>query len=82
MEKLGSRIAYLHVSDNDGRTNVHEELGKGTVDWEGVFVALKKHRFEGYVGIDVGGVDGVADLDGAYRRSMAFLKEAGERVGL
>jgi len=83
VEKLGGRIAYLHVSDNDGRTNQHRELGHGTVDWEGVFTALKKHAFEGYVGVDIGRVEGqLEDLDGSYRRSRAFLENLAERIGL
>ncbi len=79
VEKLGRRIVYLHVSDNDGRTNEHRELGQGTVDWEGVFTALKKHAFDGYVGVDIGRVE---DLDGAYRRSKAFLEDLSARLGL
>lgn len=43
IEKLGKRIGYLHVSDNDGRDNKHLALGKGTIDWKGVFLALKKN---------------------------------------
>jgi len=83
VEKLGSRIAYLHVSDNDGTTNEHRELGQGTVDWEGVFTALKKHAFEGYVGIDIGSVEGkLEDFDGLYRRSVAFLQKLYEQIGL
>jgi sugar phosphate isomerase/epimerase len=83
VEKLGDRIAYLHVSDNDGRTNQHRELGQGTVDWEGVFAALKKHAFAGYVGVDIGRVEGqLEDLDGAYRRSKAFLENLSEHIGL
>jgi sugar phosphate isomerase/epimerase len=50
VEKLGDRIFYVHVSDNDGRTNHHLPLGQGTIDWEGVFLALKKHKFEGICG--------------------------------
>jgi sugar phosphate isomerase/epimerase len=79
VEKLGDRIAYLHVSDNDGKTNQHRELGQGTVDWEGVFTALRKHSFDGYVGIDIGKVE---DIEGAYRRSKAFLEDLSTRVGL
>ena len=36
------------------KTNEHLALGRGTVDWEGVFLALKKHGFDGYVAVDVG----------------------------
>jgi sugar phosphate isomerase/epimerase len=79
VEKLGGRIQYLHVSDNDGRTNEHLALGRGTVDWEGVFVALKKHGFSGYVAVDVGGVP---DLDAQYRESKIFLENLAVRLGV
>lgn len=83
VEKLGGRIAYLHVSDNDGQTNIHRELGQGTVDWQGVFTALKKHAFDGYVGVDIGRVEGgLDDLDGAYCRSKAFLETLAARIDL
>lgn len=72
VEKLGDRLFYVHVSDNDGRSNEHLAPGLGTVDWEGVFAALKKHQFQGWVGVDVGGVP---DLDDQYRRSLIFLQE-------
>ena len=79
VEKLGSRIKYLHVADNDGRVNEHKALGEGTVDWKGVFTALKKHRFAGYVAIDIGRLD---DMDDAMRRSIAFLEELLPRLGI
>ncbi|HHY47790.1 MAG TPA: sugar phosphate isomerase/epimerase [Firmicutes bacterium] len=79
VEKLGHRIYYLHVADNDGRDNLHLGLGKGTVDWDGVFTALKKHRFDGFVAIDVGRVPNIEE---EYRASMRFLQEMAERVGL
>lgn len=79
VEKLASRIKYVHVSDNDSRTNEHLPLGKGTIDWEGVFLGLAKHKFDGYVAIDVGGVD---HLDEAYRESVQFLEGLAQRLGL
>lgn len=77
VEKLGKSIFYLHVSDNDGRENKHLRLGEGTIDWEGLFVALKRHGYDGYVAIDVGNVP---DLDEAYRESKRFLEELAGRV--
>ena len=79
VEKLGRRIKYVHASDNDGRTNEHLSLGKGTIDWEGVFLALAKHRYDGYVAIDIGGVK---DLDKAYRESSGFLERLAGRLGI
>jgi sugar phosphate isomerase/epimerase len=79
VEKLGKRIMYLHVADNDSKINEHKALGEGTVDWEGVFTALKKHRFSGYVAIDIGRLP---DMDDAMRRSIAFLGELLPRLGI
>ncbi|MEW6232758.1 MAG: sugar phosphate isomerase/epimerase family protein [Chloroflexota bacterium] len=78
VEKLGKRIFYLHVSDNDGRTNEHLALGRGTVDWEGVFGALAKHGYRGYVAIDVGRVP---DLDLQYQESVCYLEALSQRLG-
>jgi sugar phosphate isomerase/epimerase len=77
VEKLGSRIHYVHASDNDGKTNQHLAPGKGTVDWDGVFAALKKHGFSGYVAVDVGNVP---DLDAQYKQSKAFLESLAVRL--
>lgn len=79
IEKLGARVHYLHVSDNDGQTNEHLAPGRGTVDWDGVFLALKKHGFSGYVAVDVGHV---LDLDAQVREAKAFLEELAGRLGL
>lgn len=79
VEKLGSRIMYLHVADNDGKINAHQALGEGTVDWEGVFLALKKHGFEGYVAIDIGRLPA---LDAAMKRSIAFLQDLLPRLDI
>jgi sugar phosphate isomerase/epimerase len=77
VEKLGSRIQYVHASDNDGQTNQHLAPGKGTVDWDGVFAALKKHAFSGYVAVDVGNTP---NLDAQYKKSKAFLESLAARL--
>ena len=79
VEKLGGRIHYVHASDNDGQTNQHLAPGKGTVDWDGVFLALKKHDFSGYVAVDVGGVPNV---DAQYAESKTFLEKLAKRLGV
>ena len=79
VEKLGKKIYYLHVSDNDGKVNEHLGLGKGNIDWEGVFLALKKHGFDGYVGLDIGNVE---DLDREVIESKKFLEELFDRLGI
>lgn len=79
VEKLGGRVHYLHVSDNDGQTNQHLALGRGTVDWDGVFMALRKHNFSGYVAVDVGRVP---DVDDQVRESKAFLEQLAARLAV
>jgi sugar phosphate isomerase/epimerase len=79
VEKLGSRIYYVHASDNDGQTNQHLAPGRGTVGWDGVFAALKKHGFSGHVAVDVGNVP---DVDAQYKESKAFLESLASRLGL
>ena len=79
VEKLGGRIHAVHASDNDGQTNLHLAPGKGTVDWEGLFQALQKQGFSGYVAVDVGNVPGV---DAEYRDAKAFLESLAARLNV
>jgi len=81
VEKLGKRIHYLHAADNDGRDNAHNKIGNGTVDWEGILVALKKHNFHGYIAIDVRPMN-VRNIDNEYAESRQFLERLAERIGL
>lgn len=74
VEKLGGRIFYVHASDNDGRDNYHWAPSRGTVDWEGVFEALKKHGFRGPIAVDVGGPDIAARLDEEVATAREFLE--------
>lgn len=79
VEKLGDLIIYVHASDNDGRDNYHLGVGKGTVDWVGLFKALKKHGFNGFIGVDVGHVP---DIEREYVESRARLEGLIREVGL
>jgi sugar phosphate isomerase/epimerase len=79
VEKLGKRIFYVHAADNDGKVNDHVATGRGTVDWDGVFQGLKKHKFSGYLAIDVGMVP---DIDAQCRESLEFLKAKAAQYGL
>ncbi len=72
VEKLKDRVFFVHASDNDGRTNEHLALGYGTIDWAGVFQALQKHHYDGYIGLDIGDCP---DLEGAYLRSKRFVED-------
>lgn len=82
IEKLGNRIFYVHISDNDGRDNYHWAPGKGTIDWDAVFIGLKKHGFRGYIAIDVGGYDIKDKLDEEITIAKKFVEEKIKQHGL
>lgn len=76
IEMLGKRIFYVHASDSDFLTEDHLEIGKGSIDWVSMLKALKKHRYQGYVGIDVGGrAEMRGELDAMYINSKRYLEE-------
>jgi sugar phosphate isomerase/epimerase len=74
IEKLKDRIFLLHAADNDSTVNSHLALGDGTIDWESILAALKKHHFDGYITLDIGDCP---DLDQAYIRSKKYLENLG-----
>lgn len=77
VEKTGDKIFYLHVADNDGKINEHLACGRGNIDFPGIFTALKKHDFSGYVAIDVGNVD---NIDEQYLESVKYLSNLFEQL--
>lgn len=77
--KLGSKIRYAHIADNDGRDNHHYGIGDGTVDWEGVFLALKESGYEGFYAIDL---EKLPNLSAEFLRTKKALEEFAERFGL
>ena len=72
IEKMGSLIEYVHVADNDGRDNRHFEPGNGTIDWDQVFIALKKNRFDGYYAVDL---ENMPNLDDKFLYTRHFIEE-------
>lgn len=77
--KLGGAIKYVHASDNDGLTNEHRAIGDGSIDWDGVMLALKRVGFGGYVGVDVGHVP---NIKSAYVRSRKALERLARKHGM
>ncbi|MEM1607442.1 MAG: sugar phosphate isomerase/epimerase family protein [Candidatus Bathyarchaeia archaeon] len=82
VEKLGSKIFYVHASDNDGRENYHLPPGRGTVDWDALILALNKHGYRGYIAIDIGGSGYYGDIDSDIIESKNFLENLLSRYGL
>jgi sugar phosphate isomerase/epimerase len=79
VEKLGARLLALHASDSDGHSAEPLAVGRGSVDWEGIFAALKKHGFAGHVAVTVGQGP---DLDARVRESKAYLEKLAARLEL
>ncbi len=79
VEKLGRLIRYVHVADNDGRINWHYVPGTGTIDWEGLFLALKKQGYNGYYAIDL---ERMPDLETKFQEGKRFLEDYARRLDL
>jgi sugar phosphate isomerase/epimerase len=43
IEKLGTRIAYVHLHDNDGTGDQHLPIGEGNIPFKEVFNALNEY---------------------------------------
>jgi sugar phosphate isomerase/epimerase len=83
--RLGKHIKHLHVSDNDGVTNVHWRPGMGKIDWVAMFQALKDIGYNGVVSIELEDVPGVsrgpsATAPGIYRNPTATEEFVAETV--
>ncbi len=76
VEMLGKRIFYVHASDSSFLTEDHLQIGTGSVDWENLLKALKKHNYEGFIGIDIGGKEELKpNLDEMYTNSKEYLEK-------
>lgn len=47
MRKMGDRISFIQLSENDRSTP-----GKGNVDWEGIFGAIRDLNYDGWISIE------------------------------
>jgi len=81
VEMLGKRIFYVHASDSNFLTEDHLQIGKGSVDWENLLKALRKHHYEGFIGIDIGGKKELKpNLDEMYTNSKEYLEKLIKKV--
>lgn len=79
IEKLGKRIFYAHLSDNDGKVNEHLGLGKGNIDFEEILRGLIKHDFRGVIGLDIGRIP---NLEKEMKSSRDFLHRLFDKLGI
>jgi sugar phosphate isomerase/epimerase len=52
IRRFGDRIEHVHVSDNDGESDVHLRIGEGNIDWEETVKSLRESPFDGWVTIE------------------------------
>jgi len=47
IEKLSSSFFMVHITDNDGLSDGHLNVGEGTIDWKKLIGGLRRQGFEG-----------------------------------
>lgn len=76
LRRLADYIDYIHLSDNRGIKVEHLPPGKGTINWSVFFETLKEIKFNGYIGLDIGGAEtNIENLDKAYSESAVWLEK-------
>ncbi len=71
LTKLSGRFADIHIADNDSINPEHLSIGRGIIDWNEFFRVLKRMDYEGYLGLDLGLTDSLAE---DYRASLERIK--------
>ena len=70
LDSLGSRIRYMHLSDNTGHFDDHLPIGKGTIDWSKVHRFWKRTGGKMPMTFEVGSLYGV-------RESLSYIRNHG-----
>lgn len=52
-EKLQGRMNYIHLCNNDGKTDAHTRLEQGEIPIEDVLRLFKEYEFQGYVTLEL-----------------------------
>jgi inosose dehydratase len=76
IEKYHDRILFLHAKDvrakDDAKGYQWVELGRGRVDFPAVFASLKRHKYRGWVIVEL---DSVPDPAGTAKQSAEVSKQ-------
>ncbi len=78
LEKLKGKYANIHLADNNQLNTEHICPGKGTIDWEHFFKGLMRQQYGGYLGLDLGGKETIAD---DLLASWRYLEQLGDELG-
>ena len=52
-DKLGNKMNYIHICNNDGKTDVHLRLDTGELPVEDMIRLFKERKYEGYVTVEL-----------------------------
>jgi sugar phosphate isomerase/epimerase len=52
LKTFPDKIVHIHVSDNDGKQDMHLGVGYGTVNWKNTALLLKKIDYKGAIVIE------------------------------
>jgi sugar phosphate isomerase/epimerase len=75
VEKVGDKLVYVHLDDNDATADQARPLGKGTIGREGFskfITALKNVGYKGYLAFDIHPTE---NPDQALKESLEYLRE-------
>ncbi len=65
LDEIGDSIDEVHLNDNNGREDLHVELGKGNVDFEGFFAELSARGIDPQFTIEM--------TSDRFQRSLKYL---------
>ncbi len=57
LKAFGNRLAHVHFSDNNGRSDDHMPLGSGRIDWPRAVRLLKQTGYDGTITLEVFATD-------------------------
>jgi sugar phosphate isomerase/epimerase len=52
LTELPEKMVHIHAHDNDGRTDQHLGIGRGTIDWQDFAALVRKAGFGGVVSVE------------------------------
>jgi sugar phosphate isomerase/epimerase len=79
LKKLEGKFANIHIADNNPINTGHLPIGDGTIDWHEFFRILKLMNYKGYLGLDLGGRETIAE---DYKNSLEYIKKIGEKLDI
>jgi len=50
---MGHWLVHIHVHDNDGLDDTHWAIGRGTIDFEPFYAAIKQHGPQATLSLEV-----------------------------